>query len=60
VPTANTPPFEQFLEQALKDFERERQQAGLAPDAIDHRMRGARQFVAFLCGRAPAKGESTT
>lgn len=53
----NKAPFEQFLESALKDFERERQQAGLAPAAIEHRMRGARQFVAFLLGRPPGKGE---
>jgi hypothetical protein len=52
-------PLELFLEGALKEFERDRQQAGLAPDAIGHRMLGARQFVAFLIGRSPAKGEQT-
>ena len=36
-------PLEQFLEKALQEFERERQRAGLAPAAIDLRMRGARQ-----------------
>jgi hypothetical protein len=50
-------PLEQFLEKALQEFEREWQPAGLRPAAIDLRTRGARQFVAFLLGQSPAKGE---
>ncbi len=51
-------PLEKFLEEALRAFERERAGASLAPGARNQRPRGARQSVAFLLGRPPAKGEA--
>ncbi len=50
-------PVERFLEDALKEFEQERQTAGPAEGARKERIRGAKQFVAFLLGRAPKKYE---
>ena len=53
------PPFEKFLEDALKEFEQDRKNKGLRQQPVDHRMRGARQFVRFLLGHPPDKGERT-
>ena len=46
--------LDRVLEKELKDslvrFERQLRQAGLAEENIKNRLRGARQFVAFLYG----------
>ncbi|MGE3976849.1 MAG: hypothetical protein AB7F94_04610 [Nitrospira sp.] len=39
------------LKDALSRFERQLQQAGVAEENVKNRMRGAKQFVAFLYGR---------
>ena len=47
--------LDRVLEKELKDslvrFERQLRQAGLAEENVKNRLRGARQFVAFLYGR---------
>ena len=50
------PPFERFLEKSLQQFEKERKKT-LAEGAAKERIRGARQFVAFLLGQTPKKYE---
>ena len=52
-------PFEEFLAEALKKFENHLKSEGLVKEAIDHRMRGAREFAVFLLGRPHRKGERT-
>ena len=49
------PPFEKFLAQALKEFERHLRKE-LTERAVRERMLGARQFAAFLTGREHRKG----
>ncbi len=39
------------LKDALIRFEQQLQQAGVAEENVKNRMRGAKQFVAFLYGR---------
>lgn len=49
-------PIEQFLKQALKDYETELQKHG--NEARSHRyyrLRGAEQFAMFLLGKQPEK-----
>ena len=49
-------PLEQFLKQALVDFETElRKHGSEAPTHRAYRMRGADQFAAFLLGQPPKK-----
>jgi len=55
-----TSPLERFLLETLQEFERDRLAAGLREGPVEHRLRGARQFVDFLSGRPPRKGERTT
>jgi hypothetical protein len=47
--------LDRVLEKELKDslvrFERQLRQAGLTEENVKNRLRGARQFVAFLYGR---------
>ena len=52
------PRFERFLEESLREFEQERKHT-LAEGAAKERIRGAKQFVAFLLGRTPKKHERT-
>ena len=53
-------PLDRVLEKELKDslrrFERQLRESGLADDNIKSRLRGAKQFVAFLYGRYLGKG----
>ncbi len=52
--------LDRVLEKELKDslgrFERQLRESGLADDNIKSRLRGAKQFVAFLYGRYLGKG----
>ncbi len=43
--------LEKELKDALRRFERELRKAGLVDENVKSRVRGARQFVAFLYGR---------
>ncbi len=52
-------PFEGFLREALKGFEKHLKSQGLKENPIDHRMRGAREFARFLIGRPHQKWEQT-
>ncbi len=52
-------PFEEFLTEALKRFENHLKSEGLVKEAIDHRMRGAREFAVLLLGHPHRKGERT-
>lgn len=55
--------LDRVLEKELKDslvrFERQLRQAGLTEVNVKNRLRGARQFVAFLYGRYLGKQERT-
>jgi hypothetical protein len=53
------PPFERFLEDALKEFEQHLQRERLEAGPIKARMRGARQFARLLIGRPHRKHERT-
>jgi site-specific recombinase XerC len=48
-------PFEQFIEQALKDYERHLRHEGLKQEALRERMTSAREFAVFLVGRPLSK-----
>lgn len=55
-------PVEQFMEQALKDFEQHLKNQGLksGPNGpVEQRVRGAREFALFLLGRPHQKREVT-
>ena len=52
------PPFERFLDEALKEFETHLRNEGIQ-GAREQRMRGAREFAVFLLGRPHRKGEVT-
>jgi len=43
-------PFESFLVDALRDFEKELKRIGMEPTPAKSRLRGARQFAQFLLG----------
>ncbi len=47
--------LERELKVALLRFERELRQAGLDEEHVKNRVRGAKQFVAFLYGRYVGK-----
>jgi hypothetical protein len=49
--------IEQYLKQALLKFEQDRREKDRTFKTTDLRLRGARQFVAFLLGEAPEKYE---
>jgi len=51
------PPIETILREALKDFDKYLQHKGDKPATVEHRHRGAEQFIEFLLGREHAKGE---
>jgi len=53
------PPFEQFIEQSLKDFEVHLNTEGMTKNTKTDRMKGAREFAVFLVGRPHKKGEVT-
>lgn len=53
------PPLQQFLAQALKDFETHLKKQGDQPATIAHRLRGAEQFARFLLGTLTQKGEKS-
>ncbi len=53
------PPFERFLDQALKDFKVHLRNERMEEGPQEQRMRGAREFVVFLLGRPHRKGEVT-
>ncbi len=52
------PPFERFLDEALKEFELHLRSEGIK-GSREQRMRGAREFAVFLLGRPHRKGEVT-
>ena len=52
-------PFEQFLEDTLKEFEQHLRRQGLKDGPIDHRMRGAREYVRLLVEQPHKKHERT-
>lgn len=52
------PPFERFLDQALKEFEAHLRNEGIQ-GAREQRMRGVQEFAVFLLGRPHRKGEVT-
>jgi hypothetical protein len=52
------PPFERFLDDALKGFELHLK-AERIQGSREQRMRGAREFALFLLGRPHRKGEVT-
>ena len=51
--------LEQFLRASLKKFEDRLRQAGLVEENVKNRVRGARQFVAYLFGRYRGKHKRT-
>jgi hypothetical protein len=53
------PPFEQLIEQSLKDFEAHLRAEGMTSNTRTDRMKGAREFAVFLLGRPHKKGEIT-
>lgn len=59
MPSALDRVLEKELKDSLARFERQLRQAGLAEENVKNRVRGARQFVAFLYGRYLGKPERT-
>lgn len=51
--------LEKELKESLERFERQLRQLGLADENVKSRVRGARQFVAFLYGRYLGKQPRT-
>jgi hypothetical protein len=50
-------PFEEFVREALRDFERQTRGEGLDEQHREQRLRGARDFAVFLLGR-PVEGKT--
>ncbi len=48
-------PFEQFVEQALKDYEQYLRGEGITRTALRDRLTSAREFAVFLLGRSLTK-----
>ena len=44
-------PFEEFVQRALRDFERQMREERDDDRLREHRLRGARDFAVFLLGR---------
>lgn len=51
--------LEKELKEALRKFEQQLRRAGLVDENVKSRLRGAKQFVAFLYGRYMGKHQRT-